>query len=144
MAGAAFWMFHDRAPDHHPLRVAVQPFEALTNSEDARSLARRIPNEVVNELGDSQIETVLAGEQDRQRSSASAAPGLIVTGILRDDGRNTIVDVRIEDGTTRAALWSTEFKRDQREASDLPMEVAARVADVGQHDHFCAQRESAV
>ena len=34
-------------PNHHPLRVAVQPFETLSNSADARSLARRIPNEVV-------------------------------------------------------------------------------------------------
>ena len=41
-----------------------------------------------------------------------------------------IVDVRVEDGTTHAALWSMEFKRDREEASDLPMEVAARVADV--------------
>ena len=44
--------------------------------------------------------------------------------------RTSVVDVRIEDGTTRAAIWSMEFKRDRREASDLPMEVAARVADV--------------
>ena len=125
IAGAAFWAFHGRAPDYHPLRVAVQPFEALSDSEEARSLARRIPNEVVDALGDSQIETVLVGGQ-----AASPAPGLIVTGILRDDGQNTNVDVRLEDGATRAALWSIEFKRDDRHASDLPLEVAARVADV--------------
>ena len=51
------------ADDHHSLRVAVQPFEALSNSGDVRSLARRIPNEIVDALGDSQIEAVLAGEQ---------------------------------------------------------------------------------
>ena len=130
-AGAAFWMFHSRPPDHQALRVAVQPFEALSGSESARSLARRIPNEVVDVLGDSQIETVLAGEQAKAAAgSASSVPGLIVTGILRDDGHNTVVDLRLEDGTTRAALWSTEFKRDSRESSDLPLEVAARVADV--------------
>ena len=33
------------------------------HSADARSLARRIPNEIVNEFGDSQIEAVLAGER---------------------------------------------------------------------------------
>ena len=76
MAGVAFWTF-SRVPAHPPLSVAVQPFEALSGSEDARSLARRIPNEVVDVLGDSQIETVLVGEQ------AKAAPsGLIVTGIV--------------------------------------------------------------
>jgi DNA-binding winged helix-turn-helix (wHTH) protein/TolB-like protein len=131
IAGAAFWTFRDRAPDHQALRVAVQPFEALNNSDDAGSLARRIPNEVVDVLGDNQIETVLIGEQARAAARpASAAPGLMVTGIVRDDGHNTVVDLRLEDGRTRAALWSTEFKRDSGEASDLPLEVAARVADV--------------
>lgn len=123
MAGAALWTF-SRATGHPPLSVAVQPFEALSGSEDARSLARRIPNEIVDVLGDSQIETVLAGEQPK-----ASPPGLIVTGIVRDDGRNPVVDLRLEDGTTRAALWSTEFKRESSEASDLPLEVAARVAD---------------
>lgn len=132
MVGAALWMFHGRLPDHRPLRVAVQPLETLSDSREASSLARRIPHEVVDALGDSQIEAVLAGEQAEKAStsSSSPAPGLIVTGILREDGHNVVVDVRIEDGATRAALWSTEFKRDSREASDLPLEVAARVADV--------------
>jgi TolB-like protein/tetratricopeptide (TPR) repeat protein len=129
IAGAAFWTFRARAPDQDALRVAVQPFEALSASADARSLARRIPNEVVDVLGDSQIETVLAGEPAETSGLVNPSPGLIVTGIVRDDGRNTVVDLRLEDGTTRNALWSTEFKRGSREASDLPLEVAARVAD---------------
>ena len=126
LAAAAFWIVRGRGPGDHPVRVAVQPFEALTNSDDARALARRIPNEVVNEFGDSQIMTVLAGEQ----GPAGPPAGLIVTGLVRDDSPDLSVDVRVEDGTTHSALWSMEFKRDRREASDLPMEVAARVADV--------------
>ena len=132
LAGAAFWLLHGRASDQHPLRVAVEPFETLSNSAEARSLARRIPNEVVDALGDSQIESVLLGEHSGKEvtSSANQTSGLIVTGILRDDGHDVTVDVRIEDGASGAALWSTEFKRDSREASDLPLEVAARVADI--------------
>ena len=127
LAGAAFWMARDRTSAEHPtVRVAVQPFDTLSNSEDARSLARRIPNEVVNELGDSQVVAVLAGEQ----SANKAAPGLIVTGLLRDEAPNVIAAIRVEDGATHAALWSMEFKRNRREASDLPVEIAARVADV--------------
>ena len=132
LAGA-FWMVRGRVSDDHlPDRVAVQLFDTLSNSDAARSLARRIPNEVVNELGDSQIETVLAGEPagNGTPGSANPTPGLVVTGIVRDDAANLIVNVRIEDGSTRAALWSLEFKRARGEASDLPMEVAARVADV--------------
>jgi DNA-binding winged helix-turn-helix (wHTH) protein/TolB-like protein len=127
LAAGTFWMVRGHGTDgDHPVRVAVQVFDTLSNSEDARSLARRIPNEVVNELGDSQVVAVLAGEQ----SAKGAAPGLIVTGLLRDEPPNVIAAVRVEDGATHTALWSMEFKRDQREASDLPMEVAARVADV--------------
>ena len=130
---ATFWIVRGRvADDHLPNRVAVQLFDTLSNSEIARSLARRIPNEVVNQLGDSQIETVLAGEQAGNGTAGPArpTPGLVVTGLVRDDASNLIVDVRIEDGRNHAALWSLEFKRDRGEASDLPMEVAARVADV--------------
>ena len=133
LAAAIIWIGHDRgAEEPHSIRVAVQPFETLTNSGDARALARRIPNEVVDALGDSQIEAVLTGEpagKDAPRTTA-VEHGLMVTGIVRDDGHNTSVDVRIEDAATRAALWSTEFKRDRRQASGLPSEVAARVADV--------------
>ena len=126
LVAATFWMVRGRASGDHAIRVAVQPFDTLSNSEDAHSLARRIPNEIVNELGDSQVVTMLAAEQ----SSKEAAPGFVVTGLLRDDAPNVIAAVRVEDGATHTALWSMEFKRDRREASDLPMEVAARVADV--------------
>jgi DNA-binding winged helix-turn-helix (wHTH) protein/TolB-like protein len=127
LVGALIWIGRGSAPHmRQPIRVAVQPFDTLSNSEDARSLVRRIPNEVVNELGDSQIEIVLEGEA----GTKGPQPGLIVTGLVRDDVSNLIVDVRIEDGSTRAALWSMQFKRDRSEVTDLPMEVAARVADV--------------
>ncbi|HYX47847.1 MAG TPA: winged helix-turn-helix domain-containing protein [Sphingomicrobium sp.] len=128
LTAATFWIVRGRAADEHRLvRVAVQPFETLTSSDDARALARRVPNEIVNEFGDTQIATVLAAEQTDKETPS---PGLIVTGVVRNEGPNVGVDVRVEDGTSHAALWSMEFKRDRREASDLPMEVAARVADV--------------
>lgn len=130
VAVAALWMVRERVDDARAAHVLVQPFEALTNSDDVSSLARRIPNEVVNELGDSQIEIVLGGELASKDSSLTPAAGLIVTGVLRDESNDVIVNVRIEDGATRAALWSMEFRRDRREASNLPMEVAAQVADV--------------
>jgi DNA-binding winged helix-turn-helix (wHTH) protein/TolB-like protein len=132
LAVAALWMVRGPvAEDHQADRVVVQPFETLTNSDDARALARRIPNEVVNELGDSQIDIVLADQAGKMPTiAASQTPGLIVAGILRNEGPGTIVNVRIEDGTSHAALWSMEFRRDRGGAADLPMEIAARVADV--------------
>lgn len=133
LLSATIWIVTDNVPDRgDSIRVTVQSFDTLSNAEEARSLARRIPNDVVNELGDSQIESVLANEEPGRGtlSPASAGRGLVVTGLLRDDAPNVIVDVRVEDGRTRAAIWSMEFKRDRREASELPMEVAARVADI--------------
>jgi len=138
IVATVLWTIGGRAPNHPALQVAVQPFEVLSDSAQARSLARRIPNEVVDALGDSQIEAAFAGEQAGRETdrSASTQAGLMVTGILRDDGKNVVVDVRLENGATRAALWSTEFKRDSRQASDLPLEVAARVADVVNMTNF--------
>jgi len=126
LVGAIIWISRGSDLDgSQPIRVVVQPFDTLSNSEHARALARRIPNELVNELGDSQVETVLQEEAGKAKGA-----GLIVTGLLRDDAPEVIVDVRMEDGKSRAALWSMQFKRDRREASDLPLEVAARVADI--------------
>ena len=128
LVGAFAWIRHGGPERAEPIRVTVQPFDTLSKSEDARALARRIPNEVVNELGDSQIEIAL---EDLANARATIPnPSLVVTGLLRDEAPNVIVAVRVEDGATRAALWSMEFKRDRSEASAMPMEVAARVADV--------------
>ena len=125
------WTGRGSAPDgRQPVRVTVQAFDTLSNSQGARSLAQRVSNEVVNELGDSQISTVLAGERLGTSSLPGQERGLIVTGLMRDDAPNVIAAVRVEDAATRAALWSMEFKRNRREATDLPQEVAARVADV--------------
>jgi DNA-binding winged helix-turn-helix (wHTH) protein/TolB-like protein len=132
LAGAALWIGPRRpADEQHQVRVVVQPFETLSDSQDTRSMARRISNEVVNELGDSQIEAVMGGGQTGREPSRirSRQSGLIVTGIVRVDALTTSVNVRIEDGVTHDALWATEFKRDSREASDLPLEIAARIAD---------------
>jgi len=131
LMGAIIWIGRGSAPNApQSIRVAVRSFDTLSNSQDARALARRIPNEIVNELGDSQIETVLAGERVGTPSLQSEERGLIVTGLMRDDAPNVIAAVRVEDAASRAALWSMEFRRNRREASDLPQEVAARVADV--------------
>jgi DNA-binding winged helix-turn-helix (wHTH) protein/TolB-like protein len=128
VVAAAIWIARQGSGEPHPGRVTVMPFEALTASENARSLARSIPNEIVNQLGDSQVEAVL-GERGGRQATVSG-PALLVTGIVRDDGREASVDVRIEDGATHAALWSTQFRRASGAASDLPLEVAARLADV--------------
>jgi DNA-binding winged helix-turn-helix (wHTH) protein/TolB-like protein len=127
LLGLVVWNSRGSAPGGSPpVRVTVQPFDTLSNSKEARALARRLSNEIVNELGDSQIEIVMGEAGPSTRSE----PGLVVTGLMRDDASSVIVAVRVEDGATRAALWSMDFKRQRGQASDLPMEVAARVADV--------------
>jgi len=128
LAGIVLWNNrHWTAGDAHPTSVTVQPFETLGNSSQTQSLARSVPNEVVDALGDSQIEAALAGAD---AGKASKPSGLVVTGVVRDDATNSVVGVRIEAGATRRALWSAEFRRRNSEVSDLPLEVAARVTDV--------------
>src|SRR5690348_15525246 len=84
LAAATIWIVRGRpSGDHHSMRVVVQPFNALTNSVDARALAQRIPNEIVNQFGDTQIVTALASEQTG--TAPGAKPGLVVSGLVRDD-----------------------------------------------------------
>jgi len=129
LVGIGIWIARGPSDDGpRPIHISVQPFDAVSDSADARSLARRIPNEIVNQLGDSQVEAVLAGQGDQQ-DPGRQAPGLIVTGILHQDSRNTNVDVRIEDAQSRGALWAMSFKRYSPITSDLPLEIAARVSD---------------
>jgi len=133
IVGGLAWIGYNRSiSPHGPARVAVQSFEALGSSGDAKALAKSIPNAIVDALGDSQVEAALADESTDENAGKSTAlqPGLIVTGILRDDGRNTSVNLRIEDAASRTALWSTEFTRRSSEVSDLPLEVAAHVTDM--------------
>ena len=140
LAAATFSIVRGRvSDDRHPVRVVVQPFDTLTNADDVRALARRISNEVVNEFGDSQIVAVLAGEQSAPRKSARTGRD---RAPARDDASNLIAAVRVEDGATHAALWSMEFKRDRREASDLPMGGCGARRRRGEHGHFRAERES--
>jgi DNA-binding winged helix-turn-helix (wHTH) protein/TolB-like protein/tetratricopeptide (TPR) repeat protein len=133
IVGGLVWIsYHRGNAPRGPARVAVQSFETLGRSGDAEALTKSIPNAIVDALGDSQVEAALVDEGPDKNGgrSTGAQPGLIVTGNLRDDGRNTNVDVRIEDGTRRTALWATEFTRRSNQVSDLPLEVAARVTDV--------------
>ena len=54
---------------------------------------------------------------------------------MRDDGRKMVVDVRIEDGATHAA-YGRRNSTGEPASSDLPLEVAARVADVVNMTNF--------
>ena len=106
LLGVVVWNSRDSTPGGISASARhVQPFDTLSNSEEARALARRLSNEIVNELGDSQIEIVMA------EAGQSVETGLVVTGLMRDDTSSVIVAVRVEDGATRAALWSMDFKR---------------------------------
>jgi DNA-binding winged helix-turn-helix (wHTH) protein/TolB-like protein len=128
LAGSAIWIARAPSADEQQVRVLVQPFQTLSQNQDSRSMAQRISNEVVDQLGDSQIDAVM-GEGEAGASTTSPSPGLIVTGIVHGDAPTTSVNVRIEDGATHGALWAMEFERDSTEASDLPLEIAARIAD---------------
>ena len=44
LAAGTFWLVRGPSADGaHPVRVAVQPFDTLSSSEDSRAFARRIP-----------------------------------------------------------------------------------------------------
>jgi hypothetical protein len=122
LVGALVWLA--RLPGETSTLVTVQQFGTSGTSAESRSLARQFADTMVNEFGEGHIDAVLAEDAGKSRK-----PGLIVAGQIRDGAGDIIVDVRVEDGATRAALWSASFRRDRRRVAGLPLEVAARVAD---------------
>ena len=73
LAGSIIWNGHRMVTaTNQPVRVTVRPFETLSNSGQLSSLATRIPNEVVDALGDSQVAAALSGRESRGRPGTGA------------------------------------------------------------------------
>jgi DNA-binding winged helix-turn-helix (wHTH) protein len=122
-----------RSEQEQSTLVVVQRFEATGKPDIARALAGQVVNGVVNVLGEGHIEAVL---DDGKQRRGPVTPGLVVTGLLRADAPVVVVDVRVEDGATRAALWSGTFRRNRTQAANLPLEVGAKVADIVNMTNF--------
>jgi adenylate cyclase len=115
-----------RSPRIEPDRIAVAAFETL-GAGSLDHVAAGIGNAIVNAMAvsDLQIERVPPGSQDGGRHAA-----FLVEGAVQEEQGTVLADLRITDGSTRLAIWSSQYRRAAGEAGAMPEQVAAHVTEV--------------
>jgi DNA-binding winged helix-turn-helix (wHTH) protein/TolB-like protein len=92
-------------------RVAVLPFDALSDGPQARHFADSLTDEIVTRLS-SRIEVVSRDDAanlrgaDRDRKVAELGVSLLFDGTVQDDGKSAAIRVHLDDPVKHATLWS--------------------------------------
>jgi TolB-like protein len=128
--GGLFWLYPKpaRAPAKPAAtRVAVLPFDILSEGPQARHFADALADEVVTRLNSSRIQVVSRGDaaslrgQDRDKKVAELGVALLFDGTVADDDNSVKVRVHLDDPARHVTLWSGAVdgpadKRDQLQA----------------------------
>jgi DNA-binding winged helix-turn-helix (wHTH) protein/TolB-like protein len=115
LGGAGLWLLRDHwpgMPRPSQTRVAVLPFNTLSDGSQARSFADALTDEVAMRLSN-RIQVVsrdaaatLRGP-DRDRKVAELGVALLLDGTVQDDGNVIKVRVQLDDPVRHAILWSS-------------------------------------
>lgn len=125
-------------PSTTPLRVAVLPFDALSDSSDLRHFASGVTDEIISTLSDNQVQTISRSESVALRGAtqdeviAKLGANLLLDGTVEQDENNILVRVHLDAPSDHTTLWSGDFKRAAKESRTLRTEVAARVGGLMQ------------
>jgi len=125
--GGLFWLYPKPAPapaKPTATRVAVLPFDTLSEGPQARHFADALADEVVTRLNSSRIQVVSRGDaaglrgQDRDKKVSELGVALLFDGTVEDDNNNVKVRVHLDDPVRHVTLWSGAVdgpadKRDQ-------------------------------
>jgi TolB-like protein len=117
MAAAAALFFLYPRPASSPAqpvaaRVAVLPFDTLSDGPQARHFADALADEIVTRLNSNHIQVVSRDDAatlrgaDRDRKLAELGVALLLDGTVQDDGKAVKVRVHLDDPVRHATLWS--------------------------------------
>src|SRR5208282_6323067 len=93
-------------------RVAVLPFDTLSDGSQARHFADALADEIVTRLSSNHIQVVSRDDAatlrgaDRDRKLAELGLALLLDGTVQDDGKAVKVRVHLDDPVRHATLWS--------------------------------------
>jgi TolB-like protein len=130
LAGAVWLHLRPPPPSVTPAatRVAVLPFDVLSDSSQAKHFSESLTDEIVTRLNSNRIQVVspedaatLRGPQ-RAQKVAELGVALLFDGTVEDDGATVKVRVHLDDPVRHVTLWSgaadgASDKRDQVQAT---------------------------
>jgi len=131
-AGAAAFLLVRPAPAAE-LRIAMLPFEVLSNDRAQPFFAAGLVDEIGGVLARNQVQTIPRSQvaalpaSDREAGLARLGVTFLLGGTVQSDGQTTHVTVHLDDARGHVTVWSEEFSRPVKESSALDGEVAAAV-----------------
>jgi TolB-like protein len=132
-AGAMWWHSRSSVPVNTASRVAVLPFDALSEGAAARNVTDGLTDQIVTALSNTRIQVVsredaktLRGE-NRERKARDLGVTLIFDGTVRDDGRTVTIRVHADDPVHHALVWSAEAEGAAQNSDRLQAQMSRRI-----------------
>jgi TolB-like protein len=128
-AGTAMFLMRPQPPTE--LRIAMLPFDVLSDDKDLSFFAAGLVDEIGGVLAKNQVQTISRSQVaalpafGREAALAKLGVTFYLGGAVRHDGQMTHVTVHLDNARSHVTLWNAEFTRPLRQTSGLDGEVAA-------------------
>jgi len=138
-AAALFWLYPKPPPppaQPAAARVAVLPFDTLSDGPQARHFADALTDEIVTRLNSNRIQVVSRDDAatlrgaDRDRKLADLRVSLLFDGTVQDDGKAVKVSVHLDDPVRHATLWSRSADGPADKSYNLQASIAGSIVNV--------------
>jgi TolB-like protein len=117
-------------------RIAVLPFDPLSDGPQARHFADALTDEIVTRLNSNRIQVVSRDDastlrgSDRNRKIAELGVALLFDGTVEDDGKAVKVRVHLDDPVRHATLWSGGVDGPADRSGQLQAQLANTIVSV--------------
>ncbi len=117
-------------------RVAVLPFDTLSDGPQARHFADALTDEIVTRLNSNRIQVVSRDDadtlrgSDRDRKLAELGVSLLLDGTVQYDGKAVKVRVHLDDPVRHATLWSGSVDGPADKSDQLQASIASTIVAV--------------
>jgi TolB-like protein len=138
-AAALFWIvLRPASAPAGPVaaRVAVLPFDTLSDGAQARHFADALTDEIVTGLNSNRIQVVSREDaatlrgSDRDRKVAELGVALLFDGTVQDNGKVVKIRVHLDDPVRHATLWSGALDGPVDNSDQLQAAIASTIVAV--------------